>query len=60
MADGQQTHDDIPEIPEGVQLPDSSGSLTPDVEAPEPEDYSDIGVPASYPDDKAASEGVGL
>ena len=41
MADGQQTHDDIPEIPEGVAIPDSSGSLIPDVEEPEPIDYSD-------------------
>lgn len=40
--DGQQTHDDIEEIPEGVKLPDSSGSETPDVETPEPVDYSDV------------------
>ena len=25
--DGQQTHDDIPDIPDGVEVPDSSGSL---------------------------------
>lgn len=42
MADGQQTHADIPEIPEGVKVPDSSGSLIPDVEEPEPIDYSDV------------------
>lgn len=57
MPDGVQTHDDIPEIPDGVQLPDSSGSLIPDVEEPELEDYSDVGVPASYPADKATAEG---
>lgn len=57
MPDGVQTHTDIPEIPEGVQLPDSSGSLIPDVEEPEPVDYSDVGVPASYPVDKADVEG---
>jgi hypothetical protein len=56
--DGAQTHADIPEIPDGVVLPDSSGSLAPDVEDPEPEDYSDVGVPDSYPDDKA--EGVSI
>ena len=58
MSDEMQTHDDIPEIPEGVGLPDSSGSLTPDVEAPEPEDYSDVGVPDSYPDDKTEGGGA--
>ena len=41
MADGQQTHDDIPEIPEGVTLPDSSGSLIPDVEEPEQIEYEE-------------------
>lgn len=55
--DGKQTHADIPEIPEGVVLPDSSGSLVPDVEVAEPEDYGDVGVPDSYPDDKADAEG---
>ena len=59
MPDGTQTHDDVPEIPEGVELPDSSGSLTPDVEEPEPVDYSDAGVPDSYPDDKTDVEGGG-
>lgn len=44
MADGQQTHDDIPEIPEGVTLPDSSGSLEPDAGEPEPVDYSDVEI----------------
>lgn len=39
--DGQQTHDDIEEIPEGVALPDSSGSLIPDVEAPVEITYSE-------------------
>lgn len=38
--DGQQTHDDVEEIPEGVALPDSSGSLIPDVEAPVEITYS--------------------
>lgn len=37
-----QTHDDIPEIPEGVQLPDSTGSLIPDVEEPVPVDYDGV------------------
>ena len=40
MADGQQTHDDIPEIPEGVEVPDSSASLIPDLEEPEHIDYA--------------------
>lgn len=34
MHDGVQTHDDIPAIPEGVALPDSSGSLDPQRRAP--------------------------
>lgn len=59
MPDGTQTHDDVPVIPEGVELPDSSGALTPDVEEPELEDYSDAGVPDSYPADKADAEGGG-
>lgn len=42
MSDEMQTHEDIPEIPEGVEVPDSSGSLIPDVEDPEPVDYSDV------------------
>lgn len=58
MPDGTQTNEDVPEIPEGVELPDSSGSLTPDVEEPEPVDYSDIGVPDSYPGDKTESGGA--
>ena len=41
MPDGVQTHEDIPEIPEGVKVPDSTGSLIPDVEAPEPVDYEE-------------------
>lgn len=41
MTEGQQTHSDIPEIPEGVTLPDSSGSLIPDVEDPEPVDHEE-------------------
>lgn len=42
MPDGVQTHHDIPEIPEGVELPDSSGSLEPDVEEPAPVDYDGV------------------
>lgn len=42
MADGQQTRDDIEEIPKGIALPDSTGSKIPDVETPEPVDYSDV------------------
>lgn len=57
MPDGTQTRDDVPEIPEGVELPDSSGSLIPDEEPPEPVDYSDVGIPDSYPADKATAEG---
>lgn len=44
VDDGQQTHADIPEIPEGVALPDSSGSLIPDAGETEPEDYSDVQI----------------
>lgn len=58
MPDGTQTHEDVPEIPEGVELPDSSGSLTPDVEEPEPVDYSDAGVPDSYPSVKTEGGGA--
>lgn len=39
--DGVQTHEDLEAIPEGVQLPDSSGSLIPDVETPEPVTYEE-------------------
>ena len=42
MSEGYQTHEDIEEIPEGVSIPDSSGSLEPDVEEPEPVDYSGV------------------
>ena len=42
ITDGVQTHEDIPEIPEGVAIPDSSGSLIPDDGEPEPVDYSDV------------------
>lgn len=42
MSEGYQTHEDIPEIPEGVALPDSTGSLVPDAEEPEEVDYSEI------------------
>ena len=42
MPDGIQTHDDIPEIPEGIELPDSTGSLIPDVEEPDPIDYPEV------------------
>lgn len=38
--------DEIPAIPEGVEVSDSAGSETPDVEAPEPVDYSDVEVEA--------------
>lgn len=44
MSDGTQTHESIPEIPEGIEIPDSSGSHEPDAEAPEPEDYSDVEI----------------
>lgn len=44
VDDGQQTHDDIPEIPEGVEIPDSSGSLIPDAESP---------VEITYPEETA-------
>lgn len=55
MADGRQTHADIPEIPDGIELPDSTGSLVPDAgDDFELDDYADVGVPDSYPDDKAA------
>ena len=39
-----QTHEDIPEIPEGVEIPDSSGSDAPDAGEPEPVDYSDVEI----------------
>ena len=42
MSEGYQTHQDIPEIPEGVAIPDSSGSLIPDAEEPGEVDYSEI------------------
>ena len=38
--------DELPEIPEGVEISDSTGSETPDVETPEPVDYSDVEVEA--------------
>lgn len=41
MPNGIQTHEDIPEIPEGVELPDSSGSHEPDAEEPVEIDYTD-------------------
>ena len=41
MPDGVQTHEDIPEIPAGVAIPDSTGSLIPDVETPEPVAYEE-------------------
>lgn len=43
QPDGVQTHEDIPEIPEGVEVPDSSGSLIPDVEEPVEIDYEEAG-----------------
>lgn len=36
--------EELPDIPEGVEVSDSAGSETPDVEAPEPVDYSDVEV----------------
>lgn len=36
--------EELPEIPEGVEVSDSAGSETPDVETPEPVDYSDVEV----------------
>lgn len=44
MTDGYQTHEDIEEIPEGIALPDSSGSLVPDEGEPEDVDYSDVEI----------------
>lgn len=45
MPKGVQTHDDIPEIPEGVVLPDSSGSLVDDAgDVEDVPDYSDVDV----------------
>ncbi len=41
MPNGTQTRKDIPEIPEGIELPDSSGSLIPDVEEPEQITYEE-------------------
>ncbi|MDU5961558.1 MAG: hypothetical protein E6Z13_00180 [Dermabacter sp.] len=38
--------EELPAIPEGVEVSDSAGSETPDVEAPEPVDYSDVEVEA--------------
>ena len=38
--------EELPDIPEGVEVSDSAGSETPDVEAPEPVDYSDVEVEA--------------
>ena len=41
-GDGLQTHDDIPEIPPGVAIPDSSGSEVPDVEEPVEVVYKEV------------------
>lgn len=41
-VDGLQTHDDIPEIPPGVAIPDSSGSEIPDVEEPVEVVYEEV------------------
>lgn len=38
--------EELPAIPEGVEVSDSAGSETPDVETPEPVDYSDVEVDA--------------
>ncbi len=42
MTTGIQTHEDVEEIPTGVEIPDSSGSMTDDVETPEEADYTDV------------------
>lgn len=34
MSNGAQTHKDIPEIPPGIEVSNSEGSLTPNVEEP--------------------------
>lgn len=39
-----QTHEDIPEIPEGVEVSNSLGADAPDEGEPEPEDYSDVEI----------------
>lgn len=39
MPDGVQTHEDIPEIPVGIEVSDSTGSEAPDAETPEPITY---------------------
>lgn len=39
-----QTHEDIEEIPVGVEIPNSEGSLIPDEGEPETEDYSDVEI----------------
>lgn len=41
-ADLVQTHEDIEEIPEGVEVSNSLGSEAPDEGDIEPEDYSDV------------------
>ena len=39
-----QTHEDIEEIPEGVEVSNSFGSDEPDAGEPEPVDYSDVEI----------------
>ena len=39
-----QTHEDISEIPEGVEVSNSVGSEEPDAEQPEDVDYSDVEI----------------
>lgn len=39
-----QTHEDIEEIPEGVEVSNSVGSEIEDAEEPEVEDYSDVDI----------------
>lgn len=39
-----QTHDDIPEIPEGIEIPNSELSHGEDEEPTEDVDYSDIDI----------------
>lgn len=39
-----QTHEDIEEIPKGVEVSNSVGSEEPDAGEIEPEDYSDVEI----------------
>lgn len=44
MPNGVQTHEDIPEIPEGIEVSDSTGSDAPDVEPVEDINYESEGA----------------